>query len=233
VKRFYGAVSVTAADDGWRVALDARELRSPARRTLSLPTAALAEAVAAEWDAQDAEIVPRSMPLMKLVSTAVDRIAPDPSPTVADIARYGETDLVCYRADRPRDLVLLQYEGWQPLLRWLEASHGIRLAVTEGVLPRAQDRGAIAALRTLAASRDPLHLAALHAATTASGSVVVGLALLAREIDAEAAWRVSRLDEIWQAEQWGEDVEAIARAEALRVELEASRRLVDLLDLSA
>lgn len=231
MKRFYRAVSVTAADDGWRIVLDARELRTPARRTLSFPTPALAEAVAAEWDAQETDIVPRSMPLMKLASTAIDRITPDPAPTVGDVARYGETDLVCYRADRPRDLVLRQYAAWHPLLHWLEARHGIRLSVTEGVVPQPQDPLALAALADLVAAHDPLHLAALHAATTASGSVVIGLALLGREIDAAAAWRASRVDETWQAEQWGEDAEAVSHADALRAELAAARRFADLLDL--
>ena len=229
MKRVYREVRVAPAGAGWSILLDAHTLQTPARVPVLLSQRGLAEAIAAEWDAQTAKIAPATMPLMQLVATAIDRIAPQPEPAVKEIVGYAATDLVCYRAERPADLVVRQNACWQPLVDWVTLRFDAPLQVTTGVLPQAQPAAAITAIRAAVASLDPLWLTALHSVTTSCGSVVIGLAVLERRLDAEGAWQASQLDETFQIEAWGEDAEAALSRAALRRDLEAICRFMELL----
>jgi len=229
MKRVYRAVRVASAGDGWSILLDARTLQTPARAPLLLPRRGLAEAIAAEWDAQTERIVPATMPLMQLAATAIDRTAPQRRQVIEDVVGYAGTDLVCYRAERPPELVARQSATWQPLVDWVTLRFDAPLLVTTGVVPKAQSAAAIAAIRAAIEPLDDFRLTALHGATTGCGSVAIGLALLERRLDAEAAWRASQLDEIFQSEQWGEDPEAGARRAMLKRDIEATERFMALL----
>jgi chaperone required for assembly of F1-ATPase len=229
MKRVYREVRVAPAGDGWRILLDARALQTPTRVPVLLPRRGLAEAVAAEWDAQTEKVVPATMPLMRLAATAIDRTAAQRGQAVDEAVGYAGTDLVCYRAERPPELVARQNAVWQPLVNWVTLRFDAPLLVTTGVVPKTQPAAAIAAIRAAVEPLDPFWLTALHSAATACGSVVIALALAERHIDAEGAWRASQLDETFQIEQWGEDAEAAARRTALRRDIESTSRFIELL----
>lgn len=229
MKRAYREVRVASAGAGWRIILDARELQTPARLPLLLPRQELAAAIAGEWQAQTDKIVPSTMPLMRLAATAVDRVAPERQRTIDEIVGYAETDLVCYRAERPEDLVSRQTAAWQPLVDWAILRFDAPLLVVTGVIPKRQSPAVAAALRAAISEMDEFGLAALHEATTLCGSVVIGLALTERLLDAEAAWRASQLEESYQIEKWGEDAEAARRRADIRRDLEAACRFINLL----
>jgi chaperone required for assembly of F1-ATPase len=226
MKRFYTAVAVTA-DHG--VTLDGKPVRTPARAPLVLPTAALADAVAAEWDAQVGEIRPETMVLTGLANAAIDRIAPARADFAAALARYAETDLLCYRADAPAPLVARQATEWDPWLAWAAARYDVGFTVTTGVLHRPQPPATCARLAAAYAAFDAYTLAALAGVVTICGSAVLGLAVAAGALDADGAWAAGQLDEIWQAEQWGEDPLAIAAREDRQRALAASVTLLGLL----
>jgi chaperone required for assembly of F1-ATPase len=229
MKRVYRDVRVAPAGDGWRILLDARALQTPARAPLLLPWRVLAEAIAAEWEAQGEKVVPATMPLMRLAATAIDRTAVQRGQVIDEIVGYAQTDLVCYRAERPPELAARQSAAWQPLVDWVTLRFDAPLLVTTGIVPKAQPVAAIAAIRAAVEPLDPFRLTALHSATTACGSVVVGLALNERHLDAEAAWQASQLEETFQLEQWGEDAEAAARRAVLKRDIEATDRFMRLL----
>ena len=229
MKRVYREVRVAPAGAGWSILLDARTLQTPARAPLLLPQQGLAEAIAAEWDAQTDKVVPVTMPLMQLAATAIDRTAAQRGRTIDEIVGYAGTDLVCYRAERPPDLVARQSATWQPLVDWVTLRFDAALLVTTGVVPKAQPSAAIAAIRAAIEPLDPFWLTALHNATAACGSAAIGLALVERHLDAEAAWQASQLDETFQIEQWGEDYEAVARRAALKRDVEATTGFMELL----
>jgi chaperone required for assembly of F1-ATPase len=233
MKRAYRETRVAPAEGGWRILLDERTLQTPARASLLLPTRGLAEAVAAEWAAQEETIVPASMPLMRLAATAIDRVGPQREKVIDEVAGYAETDLVCYRAEHPADLVARQHAVWQPLVDWATLHFDAPLLVATGVLPRRQPPKVLTAIRRAVAARDTLPLTGLHAATTTSGSVVVGLALAEGRLDVEGVWQAAQLDETYQIEQWGEDPEATARRAELRRDLEAIDRFLSLLSPAA
>ena len=222
MKRFYATVDVAPCDGGIAVHLDGRPARTPRERALALPSRALAEAVAREWSGQGADIDLSAMRLTRLANTAIDRVADDRETVVSEILRYGETDLVCYRADRPADLRRAQCAAWDPLVAWMRERHGIALNVTGGILPVPQPSGSLARMRQLVAAERDFPLAALHALAGTCGSIVLALALAGRRIGAAEAWEASRLDENRQFETWGRDGEAEARGAELRADLEAA-----------
>ena len=229
MKRRYRTVSVSGGRDRFRVMLDDRALRTPGRRVLVLPTRALAEAVAEEWRAQATDVVPARMPLTRLANTAIDRIAERRAEAVAQVAAYAETDLLCYRAAHPGELAERQRRTWRPVLDWLARRFDARLCVTEGVVPVAQDARALQALVRAVEGYDAFRLAAVGAATLASGSIALALALIEGEIDADAAFAASLLDEHYQVELWGDDAEAEARRRAIAEEVAAAARFTALL----
>jgi chaperone required for assembly of F1-ATPase len=228
VRRVYATVAVEEAC-GFRVTLDARAARTPARRPIVLPTRALAEAVAAEWRAQGETVEAASMPLTRLVATALDCVAERREAVIDEVAGFAGTDLLCYRAEHPAELRRRQHRAWQPVLEWAARRFDAPLRVTRGVVPVAQDGCALAALRRAVAAYDDFALAALHAATAAAGSLLLALALVERRLDAQAVAEASELDEAFQVEQWGEDAEAAARRAALRAEIADAERLLALL----
>jgi len=228
-KRIYRSVATTAeAGGGHAVRLDNRVARTPAGQGLVLPTAALAEAVAAEWQDQGETVQPETMPLTQLAATAIDRIEAERTPVIEALVAYGASDLVCYRSERPADLAARQEAQWEPLLKWAETALGARLDVTRDVFPLPQPAAATEALRSAVAALGTFELAALSCIVQISASLVIGLALVKGHLDAEAAFNAAMLDEKYQAERWGEDAWASARAAGLRTELVAAARFVAL-----
>lgn len=227
-KRFYKTTSVEAAGAEFQVCLDTRSVKTPGRSELLLPSRALAEAVAGEWAAQGESIDLAAMPLTVLAWAAVDRVRPARERAIAEAAAYGGHDLICYRADGPADLVARQHDAWQPLLDWAARELDASLTVTTGIVSVPQSEAALAALRLAVAGRDDFELVALGAAVKAAGSLVIGLALCAGHIDAQAACDAAQLDETYQSERWGKDQEAARRRATIRTDLEAAARMVAL-----
>ncbi|MBN8841589.1 MAG: ATPase [Sphingomonadales bacterium] len=226
MKRFWKDVALDA-DGG--VQLDGRPVRTPGRAPLALPTPALAEAVAGEWRAVGETLDPRAMPLTGLANAAIDRIAPDPAPFAAEVARYGETDLTCYRADSPAELVERQRAAWEPLLDWARQRYDVHFETTAGVMHVAQPQATLDRLAEAVAMRDPFTLAALQAIVSATGTVVGTLALAEGAIDAETLWHAAQVDEDWQLEHWGEDELATRAREAKRASFDAAARFLSAL----
>lgn len=230
MKRFYKlATAERESDAGAIIRLDGRVLKTPAKAEMRLPTLALAEAIAGEWQAQQDEIRPQSMPLMQLAATSIDRVMIDPTFARTDVIRYGGTDLLSYRADEPAALAARQAAEWQPLLDWFRERYDVPLNVTSGIIAVAQPAELTPRLEQVCDGLDAWRLTALHGATTNSGSVVIGLALLDGRLDAEAAHRAALLDELHQAERWGEDAEATARRTGLLADLQATAQFLALL----
>ena len=228
-KRFWTEVHVAETPGGFGIRLDARTLRTPAKAELVVPTRALAEAIAAEWRAVEGEIRPEALPFTRAANVAVDRIAADPGPLVAHLASYGETDLLCYRAEAPVGLRARQAAAWDPALAWAARDLGAPLAVTEGVAHRAQDPASLAALHAAVGAHDAFALTALSELVTLSGSLVLGLAVARGALGAPEAWAASRLDETWQEEQWGVDDEAAEMARIRENDFLRAARLLELL----
>ena len=230
MKRFYKTVGVEAQRDtsDFAVMLDRKPLQTPQRRPLHVPSSALAQAIADEWDAQRDEITPERMPLTQIAATALDRVSPDVSSYARQIATYGETDLVCYRADRPQALVARQSAVWQPLVDWAGEALAAPMTVTGGVTPVVQPSATLTALRNAVEGHDPFEVAALGLAAVASGSLVIALALSYGRIDANAAFEAGHLDETWQVEQWGGDEDAEVRRQSARADIETAARFLEL-----
>jgi chaperone required for assembly of F1-ATPase len=222
MKRFYKEVGIDATAGGHRILLDGRPVHSPARQLLVMPSAALAEAVAGEWRAQGETIERSGMGLTRLVSTAVDRMPALRGAAIEEALGYASTDLLCYRAAEPAELAARQERIWQPWLDWLAAAHGATLVVTTSMLPLTQPEPAIARLRATIEALDDWRLVGLHGATTALGSVVLGLALLEGELDAEQALAASLLDELFEIERWGRERDAERRQQVLRRDVAAA-----------
>ncbi|MEA2755185.1 MAG: hypothetical protein QOJ54_1474 [Aliidongia sp.] len=229
MKRFYTNITVTEQRDGFGVALDGKELRSPARRALALPTRALAEALAAEWAGQGEEIRPDTMKLMALVSTARDLVAEKPAEIAAETAKYAATDLLCYRAEYPPSLVRRENLLWQPLLDWAALRFDAPLHATAGIVPIDQPAASLAALRAVLDGLDPFTLAAIADLTACCGSLILALALWDGRLDAAGAYEAALLDESFQNERWGEDAEAVVRQCRLKENVDAGVRFLALL----
>jgi chaperone required for assembly of F1-ATPase len=232
VKRFWDAVSLRHDADGHAVLLDGRPMRLPGGGVLLIGPRALALAIAEEWrqagGAKGGEMSFNDTPLTRLAGTARERIALDPAPTIDAIARYGETDLLCYRATEPAELVARQEREWRPWLDWLAATHRATLRVTQGVGHIHQHHDAIDRLRGAVAGFDAYALAALGIAVPALGSLVLGLALAAGRLDAAQAHVLGVLDELFQEEKWGADDEALARRAAVGADLALAERMLRL-----
>ena len=229
MKRFYREARCAPAAGGYGVALDGKPVLTPAGRPLAVPGAALAEALAEEWAAQGERVEREAMPLTRLVCGALD-LTPAARPgTVAAVARYAETDLVCYRAPAPPTLAARQAAAWQPLVEWAAERYGARLAVTTGLRPIPQAPAAVAALRAAVAALDDLALTGLGFATGALGSLVVALALLEGRLAAAAAAEAALVDERYQMERWGADPELAERCRRLVHDVACAGRLFRLL----
>jgi chaperone required for assembly of F1-ATPase len=229
LRRFYKTASASPAEGGGHgVALDGKPLRTPAKAVLVVPTRTLAEAIASEWEAQGEVIEPAGLRLTRLANTAIDRARVAREAVIEEILAFGGSDLVCYRAEGPIELVRRQNAAWEPLLAWLQATFGVALRVTAGVVPLSQSEAALASLRAVLAAMDDMVLTALQSATTACGSLVIALALAEGRITATDAFRLSRIDEAFQAERWGEVDEARATQDSIREVIASAGRFMEL-----
>ncbi|HEX7782349.1 MAG TPA: ATP12 family protein [Sphingobium sp.] len=222
MKRFYKDAVTVPVDGGFAVHLDGRPVRTPARALLTLPTAAMGDAVASEWAAQGEEIDPRAMTATGFANAAIDQIAPNHATFAAGVARYGESDLLCYRADNPAPLVARQTAEWDPLLDWARDRYDIAFRVTTGILPVAQPEETLTRLSAVVAAFDSFMLAGLSTVVSIGGSLVCGLALVEGGYDTDSIWDATELDELWQAEQWGEDADAVQHRERRQAEFNAA-----------
>jgi chaperone required for assembly of F1-ATPase len=220
-KRFYSEVKVAGQDDHWAIHLDGKALRTPEKRQLVLPTKALAEVIADEWRAQRERIDLQSMFNTRLVNVALDRTPVTRGELGREAARYANTDLVCHLAEAPAALRARQDAAWAPLRDWAAKEMGVRLSTVEGVIAIAQPEDSVEAVRLHASGLDDFRLTALVHAVALLGSAVLGLAVERRRITAVEAFEVSRIDEVFQAEQWGEDAEAVKRTARNRAEAHA------------
>jgi chaperone required for assembly of F1-ATPase len=226
MKRFFREARATP-DRG--IELDGRPVRTPGRQPLAVPTAALAEAIAAEWNAQGDTIDPRTMPLTGLANAAIERVAPDKEAFARSLAQYGESDLLCYRAETPDRLVERQARHWDPILAWARRRYDVDFETVCGIIHRPQAKATVDQLASAVLARDAFELAGLSPLVTVSGSLVIALALAEGAIDPDAAWAAAALDELWQAEQWGDDAEAAAALAARRRDFDAGHRFLELL----
>jgi chaperone required for assembly of F1-ATPase len=214
LKRFWKEAVVVPTDRGFAVELDGKPIRTPGKAALVLPTRALAQMVAAEWQAQEAEVRPMTMPATRTANSAIDTVGTHRASIVEDLSGYGGTDLLCYRAEKPAELRGRQAVAWDPLLIWTESRFGAGLKVGDGIVPVSQEPVALAALAAEVARLDDFQLAAFHDLVVLSGSLVIALAVIEGVRSPEEAWGLSRIDEAWQIEQWGEDEEAAESARA-------------------
>ena len=230
MKRFYKRATVTGDAAPFGVALDSRPLRTPSRAALTLPTRALADAIAAEWNGQGEAIIPQSMPLTGLANAAIDRVVPD-APGFADgLAVFAENELLAYRADHPPALVAHQAAHWDPWLAWARARYDVDFTLVAGIIHRPQPAATLARITAAYRAFDAFRLAALHPIVTISGSAIIGLAVAEAQMDAETAWLIGHLDELWQAEQWGKDPLAEAGHKERQRDLAAAVAMLCLLD---
>jgi chaperone required for assembly of F1-ATPase len=220
-RRFYRQAGVEEGEGGFHTVLDARPVRTPARRPLAVPSRALAAAIAAEWDAQGEIIDPATMPLTRLANSIIDGVAAALAPVAAEIEKYLGSDLLFYRAEAPQALVERQARHWDPLLAWAREVLGARFVLAQGVVHVAQPPAGVAAARA-AIPGDPWRLGALHAITTLTGSALIALALLHGRLGVDEAWDAAHADEDWNMEQWGRDAVALARRAARRAEMQAA-----------
>ncbi|MFM6951368.1 MAG: ATP12 family protein [Novosphingobium sp.] len=211
MKRFYKEAVAAPVAGGWQVQLDGRGVKTAAGKAQVVPSEALAQALAAEWAAQEETIVPASFTARDMADYAIDVVTPDPAALRADLLRYAETDTLCYRADPGEALHRRQIERWEPLLAAAEARHGVKLERVSGIMHAPQPAETLARLGEHLGTLEPFALAALNTLTSLAASLVIGLAALEPQADAGALWIAADLEEEWQAEQWGRDAEAEER----------------------
>ena len=207
-KRFWKETSVSPCEGGFEITLDGRGVRTPAKAPLVVPTRAFADRIAAEWEAQEDKIDPTEMPATRAANAAIDKVTAQFDEVVHMLSDYGDSDLLCYRADSPQELVDRQKEAWDPVLDWASSALDARLEPRTGVIHAPQDPAALAALRSRVGQMTAFELAAFHDLVTISGSLILGFAVTENHLSADAAWAASQLDETYQAEVWGADDEA-------------------------
>ncbi len=231
MKRFYKETATEAADGGFRILLDGRPMRTPAKAVLVVPVESLAAAIAGEWRAvpDKAEINVTHLPLTRLATTGLDRVPIQRDRVIADTAKYAGSDMLCYRATSPASLVKLQSESWQPLLDWAAERFDARLLVVNGTTFVTQPAAAVAALREAVAAHGDLALSGLYNLTHIAGSLVIALALSEGRISAAEGFAAAQLDELYQIERWGEDPTAALRHENIRRDIDAGTRFLALL----
>lgn len=224
-KRFWEQAAVEEVPGGFAVALDGRSVKTPAKRPLIVPTRAMAEAIAAEWQAQEGEIDPGTMPVTKTANAAIDKVATQHAEVADMLADYGDSDLLCYRAASPEELVARQAAEWDPMLDWGAEALGARLVPRTGVMHAPQDPAALEVLRLRTHALSNFELAAFHDLVSLSGSLILGFAAAEEARDVETLWTLSRLDDLWQIEQWGHDDEAAAEAAIKKTAFEHAARM--------
>ena len=227
-KRFWKAASVVELETGYTVELDGRGVKTPAKQPMRLPTQAMAAAIAQEWDAQVDIINPNTMPVTKTANAAIDKVTVQHAEVADMLAAYGDSDLLCYRADSPEELIERQNQHWNPMLDWADDTLGVRLHPRTGVIHAPQDPVAVAKLFARTHALDAYELAAFHDLVSLSGSLIIGFAAALDARPTEELWTISRLDELWQEEQWGEDEDATALALIKRDAFLHAKRMFDL-----
>ncbi|MDE9451101.1 ATPase [Aliiroseovarius sp. Z3] len=218
-KRFWKQAQVVKTDGGYSVELDGRPIKTPAKALLQVPTLALAEAIAKEWDAQVDKIDPDTMPVTRTANSALDKVAHQFADVADMLAAYGDSDLLCYRATHPEELVSRQSDLWDPLLDWAADDLGARLVPVAGIMHQPQDGIALSRLTERVHALSDFELAGFHDLVAISGSLVLALAVTSERLSVDEAWSLSRLDETWQEEQWGVDEEASELAEKKRIDI--------------
>ena len=227
-KRFWKAASVVEVEGSFAIELDGRGVKTPAKQAMHVPTHAMASAIAQEWDAQVEIINPNTMPVTKTANAAIDKVTVQHAEVAQLLVAYGDSDLLCYRADAPEELVARQNVHWNSILDWAEDALGARLEPRTGVIHAPQNPLAVEALSRRTHALDAFELAAFHDLVSLSGSLVLGFAATMDARPAEELWTISRLDELWQEEQWGEDEEATAMALIKRDAFLHAKRMFDL-----
>lgn len=230
MKRFWRQAATIRGNDGWAVELDGKPIRTPERNLLLVPTEQLAQAITEEWNASGETVDPRSMPLTGFANAAIDRVAADPEGFAAALAKYGEADLACYRAESPGSLSARQEESWDELLAWARRRFDVDFCTSSGIVHVAQPEATVHRLAHAVSSVDAFHLAGLSPLVTIGGSLVAALAVLEGHLPPADAWHAVTIDEQWQREQWGADAEAEAALEARRSDFFAAARFLELLD---
>lgn len=228
-KRFFEAARAERRGGGYLILLDDRPVHTPCKAELRLPTCDLAEGIVQEWSAQKTVIDPETMPLTKLANTAIDRVQGREKDIVEEIVGIAGSDLLCYRADDPEELVARQAEAWDPVLAWMEACHGAGFKVGTGIVHVEQSEESLARIRDLVGRFDAFRLTALHNMTTLTGSALLALALAQGGLTVDAAWAAAHVDEDWQISRWGDDAEATRRRERRREQMMSSYKLLMLL----
>ena len=227
-KRFWTECAVVETDGGCTVELDGRRVKTPAKAALILPTRVMAEAVAAEWDAQEKQVDPATMPFTRSANAAIDKVRVQHREVADMLAGYGDSDLLCYRATHPKELQDRQSGEWDLALDWAATALSARLVPVAGVLHQPQPDAALAELSRRVHALDAFQLAAFHDLVSLSGSLILGFAAAMDWRKSDEIWRISRLDEIWQTEQWGHDDEAHEAAEIKKAAFLHAKSFFDL-----
>lgn len=228
MKRFFKEVSVDQHDNMYVVLLDGKKIKTPEKSLCLMPTAEMAEAIADEWNAQEEDVDPNSMPLTKLINTSIDRVEKRRDDLIEELVKFAGADQVCYRADYPPELVALQNKIWNPLLSLMKETYGTSLRVVTGVIFTEQDAQEVSKIRKLIEEVESFKLMALYTMITVTGSVTVGFSLFKGHLGLNEAWEAGQLDENFQISQWGSDEEAEQRQQNLRSELENAFRFLEL-----
>jgi chaperone required for assembly of F1-ATPase len=229
VKRFWKLAEAVPVGDAWAILIDGRPVKTPGKSDLVVPTRALGEAIADEWNAVEGDIDPRTMPLTGIANAAIEHLARDPAAFAAGLARYAESDLACYRADSPTGLAERQRYEWDRLLAWARRRFDVDFAVTTGLTHVEQPPATVDRLRHAVSVLDPFHLAGLSPLVTIGGSLVAALGVLENASTPEEAWQAVTVDDRWQLEQWGSDTEAEAALENRRCDFMTAARFLRLL----
>jgi chaperone required for assembly of F1-ATPase len=228
-RRFYADVGVLEAEGGFAVALDGKVIRTPSGRPLVVPSREIADAIAAEWAAQQETLDPLTMPLTRLGNSVVEGVLDRIEAVRDDVAKYLDTDLLFYRAGHPEALTAREAEHWDPVLFWAADTLGAHFILSEGIMHVSQPEQAVEAAR-MALPEDPWSVAALHVITTLTGSALLALALLHRARDSGQVWAAAHVDEDWNADQWGIDEEVAERRAARLVDFTAAVRLLEIMN---
>ena len=226
VRRFWDKVRIVENEGGFSITLDDKLVHTPGKRILVVPNHALAEALSTEWNSQNDTVEPGRIPLTRHANSTIDSGVLRRAEVIEEVVRYGATDLVCYRATDPPELIERQIAGWHPLVEWISSKFKIRLQIVSSILPVAQSRATIDGFRIAVSAFDDFPLTGLHAATAACGSLVIALGLAHGQLNAEVAWSLSQLDETYQLERWGQDAEAVNRRARLLTDIEVASQFM-------
>jgi chaperone required for assembly of F1-ATPase len=230
VKRFWKLAETVPVGDNWAILIDGRPVKTPGKSDLVVPTRALGEAIADEWNAVEGDIDPRAMPLTGIANAAIEHVSTDPAAFAAGLARYAETDLACYRTDSPTGLAERQRYEWDRLLAWARRRFDVDFLTTCGIVHVAQPDPTVRRLAHAVASLDAFQLAGISPLVTIGGSLVAALGVLEGASTPEEAWEAVTVDDRWQLEQWGSDAEAEAALDNRHRDFVTAARFLRLLN---